>query len=246
VPEFFYLRDNFGVRINTIFKFYYQTWLVFSIASAYGIYSILADSRQARRSFVLQPVFAMVTVLAIGAGMLYPLFGIRDRMFVETGRLVNPDAAPLTLDGGPSLTAGTDYAAIMCLRSIVGDQPVVVAEAVGPAYNPNYGRVAGLTGNPILLGWPNHERQWRGATYDAAAGSREVDLEQLYTDLRWDVVAPIAEKYEIDYIFYGSSERAQYGSAGEEKFMESLEAVCDQGDSRFYRVTDSALQVATN
>jgi YYY domain-containing protein len=246
VPEFFYLRDNFGVRINTIFKFYYQTWLVFSIASAYGIYSMLADSRQPRRSFVLQPVFAMVTVLAIGAGMLYPLFGIRDRMFVETGRLVNPDAAPLTLDGGPSLTAGTDYAAIMCLRSIVGDQPVVVAEAVGPAYNPNYGRVAGLTGNPILLGWPNHERQWRGATYDAAAGSREVDLEQLYTDLRWDVVAPIAEKYEIDYIFYGSSERAQYGSAGEEKFMESLEAVCDQDDSRFYRVTDSALQVAAS
>ncbi|MBC7810965.1 MAG: hypothetical protein H7175_07465, partial [Burkholderiales bacterium] len=40
VPEFLYLRDNFGVRINTIFKFYYQTWLVFGVASAYGLYTI--------------------------------------------------------------------------------------------------------------------------------------------------------------------------------------------------------------
>ena len=25
-PEFIYLRDNFGVRLNTTFKFYYQAW----------------------------------------------------------------------------------------------------------------------------------------------------------------------------------------------------------------------------
>ena len=48
------------------------------------------------------------------------------------------------------------------------------------------------------------------------------------------------------YIFYGSSERAEYGSAGEDKFAESLEPVCDQGDSVFYRVTDVALQVAAS
>jgi uncharacterized membrane protein len=29
-PDFLYLRDNFGYRINTIFKFYYQAWIVLS------------------------------------------------------------------------------------------------------------------------------------------------------------------------------------------------------------------------
>lgn len=244
VPEFFYLRDNFGTRINTIFKFYYQTWLVFSIASAYGAYTILADSRLKRSGAVFRAGFAVIAVIAVGAGLLYPIFGIRERALIETGRLTNPEPNPLTLDGGSTLTAGSDYAAIMCLRDEIGDEPVVVAEAIGGAYNPNYGRVAGLTGNPIVLGWENHERQWRGSTYDAAAGSRAQDIQQLYTDLRWDFVAPIAQKYNIDYIFFGSSERSTYGSAGEDKFREVLEPVCDQQGSVFYKVTDVALQVA--
>jgi uncharacterized membrane protein len=167
-------------------------------------------------------------------------------MFVETGRLTNPEPSPLTLDGGTTLTSGSDYAAIMCLRDQIGEQPIIVAELSGGAYNIPYvsGRVASLTGNAVVLGWANHERQWRGSTYDAAAGSREQDLQQLYTDLRWDIVAPIVQKYKIDYIFYGSSERIEYGSAGEEKFREVLEPVCDQQGSVFYRVTDGALQVA--
>jgi YYY domain-containing protein len=244
VPEFFYLRDNFGSRINTIFKFYYQTWLVFSIASAYGVYTILADSRLARRGPIFQAAFGIVAVIAVGAGLLYPLFGIPERTLIETGRLTNPEPSALTLDGGPTLTAGTDYASIMCWRDQLGDKRAVVAEAIGGPYNANFGRVAGLTGNPVVLGWENHERQWRGSTYDAAAGTRSQDIQQLYTDLRWDFVVPILQKYHIDYVFYGSSERGTYSSAGEDKFRENLEPVCEKQGSVFYRVTDAALQLA--
>ncbi len=35
VPEFIYLRDQFGWRMNTIFKFYYQAWILWSLAGAY-------------------------------------------------------------------------------------------------------------------------------------------------------------------------------------------------------------------
>ena len=34
VPEFVYLRDQFGTRMNTIFKFYYQAWILWSLAGA--------------------------------------------------------------------------------------------------------------------------------------------------------------------------------------------------------------------
>lgn len=37
VPEFLYLLDGFGSRMNTIFKFYFQAWLLWSIAGAYSI-----------------------------------------------------------------------------------------------------------------------------------------------------------------------------------------------------------------
>jgi uncharacterized membrane protein len=112
----------------------------------------------------------------------------------------------------------------------------VVAEAVKHAYRPNYGRVGSITGIPIVIGWPNHERQWRGPTYGETAGSREEDINRLYTDLRWDVVLEIIEQYDIDYILFGETERAQYGAAGEDKFIENLEVVCESGNSRIYYV----------
>ncbi|MBL8156490.1 MAG: hypothetical protein JNM70_20085, partial [Anaerolineae bacterium] len=250
VPEFFYLRDNFSTRINTIFKFYYQAWVLFSVASAYGVYALLGDTLRPGVTFRL--VAGAAAVVAIGMGMMYPVFGIPQRMFVETGISVNPESAVLTLDGGRTLTAQTDYVSIQCWAEQVSDRDVVVAEALGPAYNSNYGRVAGLTGAPIIMGWANHQRQWRGPTYGQVAGSREEDIPTLYTDLRWETAQEIIERYGIDYIFYGVSERDQYSSGGEEKFIENLEPMCPITDSSgrivsvFYRVTQDRLQAAAN
>ncbi len=40
-PEFVFLRDLFGNRMNTIFKFYYQAWLLWSLVSAFGVAVLL-------------------------------------------------------------------------------------------------------------------------------------------------------------------------------------------------------------
>lgn len=36
-PEFVYLRDQFSWRMNTIFKFYFQAWILWSLAASYAI-----------------------------------------------------------------------------------------------------------------------------------------------------------------------------------------------------------------
>ena len=38
VVEFVYLRDNFGMRMNTVFKLYFQAWVMMACASAYGVW----------------------------------------------------------------------------------------------------------------------------------------------------------------------------------------------------------------
>ncbi|MEK6256647.1 MAG: DUF2298 domain-containing protein, partial [Chloroflexota bacterium] len=47
VPEFVYIRDFFGYRINTIFKFYYQAWLLWSLAAAFGTAVLLSKLKGA-------------------------------------------------------------------------------------------------------------------------------------------------------------------------------------------------------
>jgi YYY domain-containing protein len=243
-PEFIYLRDNFSTRMNTIFKFYYQGWLVFSIASAYAIYAVMLDAAQSERVPGLEAVYGVLVVAVMLLGLTYPLFGVYSRMFVESGRAAGQDPAPLTLDGGRSFIATDDYESIMCLNRYISGDDVVVAEAIGPAYRSEYGRVGALTGIPVILGWENHQRQWRGATYDTVAGSRSGDITALYESPTWGSVQPIISRYGIDFIFYGNSERSNYGVAGEQKFRDNLEVACEFGNSRFYRVRPELLTAA--
>jgi uncharacterized membrane protein len=236
VPEYVYLRDNFGTRMNNIFKFYYQAWVLWSVGAAYGAYSLFADARLKLPAAEVRAVYGGVLAIVLMLGLLFPIVGVYTRAGVETGRALSETERPLTLDGGPAYVTADDYRAIMCLDQLVSWDEATVVEAIGPSYRAEYGRVAALTGTPILLGWEGHEGQWRGATYGEIAGSRAADIRALYSDPRWDVAQATIERYGIDYIFFGASERNAYGPGGEDKFRERLEVVCESGDSRFYRV----------
>lgn len=247
VPEFVYLRDNFATRMNTVFKFYYQAWALFSIAATYAVFTVLADVRLRLPSNSVRMGFAGMLIVVVGAGLLYAPFAMYHRMFVETRRSIG-DEVPVTLDGGPGFIGTDDYAVITCLGDLVGRGEVMVAEAnpqgPNPNYNPAHGRVGALTGIPVIIGWPGHESQWRGAGYAAAVGTRQGDLDILYTDPRIDVAMEIIERYGIDYILYGSTERGHYSGVGEEKFVDHFEVVCESGTSRVYRVTQSVISIS--
>ena len=61
VPEFIYLRDQFGWRMNTIFKFYFQAWILWSLAGAYGLIRLFeprTDSKTQDRWWIVALVSA--------------------------------------------------------------------------------------------------------------------------------------------------------------------------------------------
>lgn len=294
IPEFFYLRDNFGTRINTIFKFYYQAWIVFSVVAAYAAYTILVDydGEADWRGFRWGYGVLLTLVIVVGSG--YTALGIYSRTssepfqsgqavshplppaesglqpIVSDGQIVgvgdvlaNGDGTEIrsrvngmvrlepetifvirqpSLDGGHTMVDEQDYSVVACLNERVIGDDVVVAEAGWAAYRSRYARVGAITGIPIVMGWENHQRQWRGPTYDAVAGTRRQDIDNLYTELRWDSVVSIINQYDIDYIMYGSTERQEYGSAGEEKFLENLDIVCESGESRVFQVGQDVVQ----
>jgi YYY domain-containing protein len=253
LPDFTYLRDNFGVRMNTVFKLYYQGWLIWSIASAYALWSVLfdrepaVDGTQAQSLSTFRMAYGLIAVLLIFAGLLYPFYAIKSRALQEAGQLRgNEDVHAMTLDGGVSLAAGADdYKVIQCLEAKVQNDSDVVLEGHKPdaAYAHEYGRVSALSGIPTLLGWRNHEQQWRGKTYAEAAGSRAEDTSKLYNTSNWSDVLDIIEKYSISYIYVGPTERRLYTSSGLSKF-DGLTPVCKYGDVAVYSADSIGLQAA--
>ncbi len=293
--EFFYLRDNFGARINTVFKFYYQAWALWSIACAYALFSMTLERQQPAPHALLRLGIVGITTASVIAGTAYTIAAVNHRAWIETGRqqaqvsarytappgwsdsirhvaagqmvssgsqlfsrggnqsddsadsvislhdglaLLDGDAVivqkPLSLQGDLGGLHQDDQAVIACLSELVGRDEAVVAEAVQKAYDIRYGRVGTLAGIPNVLGWENHEQQWRGNTYPAIAGTRRDDLRQLYTAADFAAVEGSIARQGITHILYGQTEQSQYGSLGEDILQARLPVVCESGQSRVY------------
>ena len=237
-PDFVYLRDDFGTRINTVFKFYYQTWALWSIASTYALWSLLGDAASIRLPSAVRAVAGVAATVMIAAGLIYAPLALYTRAWTEGGHATASNVA-LTLDSGSTLAVGADdFAAITCLSQLaanVGDSAVVAEGMLDPmAYNNQYGRVSALTGIPTLLGWSNHENQWRGSTYTAARGTRIEDEASLYNTSDWKEVQRVVQKYHITYIYIGPTERQLYAAGGGLIKFDSLTPVCKSGDVAVY------------
>ena len=224
-PEFLYLRDLFGWRINTIFKFYYQVWLLWGIAAAYSAAVLLSDLRNTWRS-----VFRVLFVVTLVIGLTYTTLGI----WTKTNGFQPPHG--FSLDGASYLERQSpdEMAAILWLSE---SPPGVVAEAVGGSYSA-YARVSTLSGQPAVLGWPGHESQWRGGSREM--GSRQGDMERLYCTRDWSEAQVVIDQYGIRYIFVGSLERIAYsqekcpGGLNETKFVRNLNPVFNQSEVTIY------------
>jgi len=69
-PEFIYLRDQFGTRMNTIFKFYFQSWILWSVAGAYFSARLMERLGLAKlRSKVFPAMMLLLGLAAIFLGL---------------------------------------------------------------------------------------------------------------------------------------------------------------------------------
>ncbi len=245
IVEFIYLRDSFGVRMNTVFKFYYQAWVMLGCASAYGFWWLL-DRLEKPASRIL---FLLGAVILIGLGLVYPVMAIPSRAADFKG--------PANLDGASSIAMNNpdDWAAIQWLDANAGQGipsgsvPVILeAPSVPPAGGSYHyeGRISAFTGFPAVLGWAVHESQWRG-NYDEQA-KREPDIAMIYTTSDAQLTLDLLHKWDVSYVILGSPEMAyiqrlcaqpEWGcntSAALRKFSLALQPVFSIGQVTVYKV----------
>ncbi|MDQ7029851.1 MAG: DUF2298 domain-containing protein [Ardenticatenia bacterium] len=215
--EFVFVRDVFGTRMNTVFKFYYQAWVLLSVASAFGTVWLWRRLPSAGRA-----VWGLGFSALVGAVLLYPV--------AATWSKTNRFQGPATLDGLAWFRQArpADAAVITWLNTNVSGQPTIL-EATGPQYS-EYARVATMTGLPTVLGWGGHELQWRG-TYEEP-GRREPIIARIYQTEDAAEARRLMEEFNVRYVVVGRLERQAYGlsDAQVEKFRAFMAPVVEYQD----------------
>ena len=227
IPEFFYLRDLFGSRMNTIFKFYYQAWILWALAAAYGM-AVMLSAIKTRR--VLGAVVMLVLVVVMFVGLTYPTMALQTRLSsfqAQTEPTLELDGAANTYYLDPD-----EQAAVAWLKQVPLGNLVEAVHPTGGSYS-QYARISMNSGQPALLGWTGHEGQWRGGGEEM--GTRKDDIARLYSVRNWSEAAQIIERYHVVYIVVGNLERTTY-DVFEDKFALNLTAAFQQGSVTIYQV----------
>ncbi len=225
-PEFVYLQDVFMTRMNTIFKFYFQAWVLWSLAGAWQLALWLKTPPKWGTSW--RWVSVGLSALFIMVGLVYTVLAVPAR--------AREQGVPWTLDGTAWLRLAhpADYAAIDWLNTHITGAPVIV-EAPGDQRKAYVyeGRVSALTGLPTLLGWGGHQMQWRG-NYDVPA-LREQDLNLLFSTQDQAIAREILTRYDVTYVYIGPLERQRYSAEGLGKFDGLLPVVYDRDGVIIYQ-----------
>ncbi len=193
LPEFVAI----DCRMNTVFKFYEVSWILFSIPG-----SFVFDKISLRSLKKLNQKSGLFTAIVLGLFLTtfaYPC--------VATPQKCSP--MRFTLNGMEFTKYFGEY------RALLWAQKHVRGVLMSASYNcyTYGGRFPAFTGNPVVVGWACHEVQWRGKA--KMLGSRMFDVQMFYRNPAkyWHVL----KKYGVNYVILGYEERKEFGT-NREKF----------------------------
>ncbi len=221
--EFVFLRDLFGTRMNTVFKFYYQAWTLWSVAGGFAIVSLIAARRAAAKCV------GGIASAFVALGLIYPIMAIPAR--------ANHFRGEPTLDGAAYLRRihSEDAAMIAWLNANVAGAPYIIEAPPDGAFGAyTYeGRISTFTGLPTALGWGGHEHQWRGTTDEQAR--RFPLIERLYNTTDLTEARALLREFGARYVIVGETERRRFSSEGLAKFESLCMSAFQSGASVIYR-----------
>lgn len=266
--EFVAIPDFYGesnLRMNTVFKFHLQAWVVLSVALVYLVDRFLGAqwefwNRTDRLSQVMGGVGFTVQVLLLIGVLGWTGYGSWKVMAAKASNFENPP----TLDGlayaipdeqGRTRAGGSwdrsmhsdDAKAVLWLLTLQRaefDPDRRILEAPGGPYS-NYGRVSAFSGITTIAGVPHHEGIWRRGVEGAKEEieSRERDVEAIYREPNFKRSKELIDQYGVTHVFWGNIEKNKYGAGAGRKFAKYMQELKRFGDTVIYSgYTDAPIQ----
>lgn len=239
--ELFAVQGDIG-RMNTIFKFYLEAWLMLSVSAGAALVWLLPELSKWSPGW--RNTFKAGVMLLLAGAALYTVSATTDKVADRMAGNV-----PLTLDSitymryaqyadfGVTMNLSQDYYAIRWMQDNVQGSPVIV-EANCPEYH-WCTRFTIYTGLPGVVGWNWHERQQRTLTPQLVE-NRISQIADFYNTTNMQVALDFLKQYNVKYIILGQLERAEYPGPGLNKFQEYngkyWKSVYHQNDTVIYQV----------
>ena len=219
--EFVRVEDDIG-RMNTLFKYYLEMWVLLGMASAYILWYLATKGAfSLKKPSWIRGVWLVTLIVLLGSSVMYPILGTKSRLADRfSTQSMTPDGADYMRTAvytreGPALELGWDHAAIRWLQDNVQGSPVVL-EAQSEQYDWS-SRISDYTGLPTVLGWPWHQTQQR-MKYSDAVRARSSAVGELYSTPNVQVAVDLLKIYEVEYVVVGQLEHAYYPEEGLRKF----------------------------
>ena len=237
--EFVVLAGDIG-RMNTVFKFYIQVWILWAALAAYAVGWLAERWRRRpdggglgalawRAAFGLLLASGLVyTVTAAKAKIadrFHPAYGMPEEVRENYEANYRPGLSGIAYmdyayyaEGDRALALGRDWPAMRWLLENVEGSPTILE-----AYNYNGGyrwgsRYSIYTGLPTVIGWDWHQKQQRNAVGGWVVDERTRDVGEIYNTIGEDTARALLDKYAVEYLIVGELERVLYKPEGLAKF----------------------------
>ncbi len=221
VPEVVYFDDGQGWRYNMVLKLHFVAWVLLAPVAGWGV---VAAFRARASGGAGVRTLSWAALLAVTVAAMYPV----------TASVHRVGEADWALDGAAG--ARTRYAAdarAMAWLCATAPAGTVITEAVGQAFSDG-GRISAATGLPTVLGWPGHQRTYRGPGIWPEVERRRADVARIYQTGDRTELGRLLERYGVSLVYLGPLERAAYPGAGEGAAA-SLPVEYDDGMVRILR-----------
>ena len=238
--EYVVLAGDIG-RMNTVFKFYYQVWVFFALASALSLPVIFQSVRgwKPRWRRAWRASFALLVALSA----LYPLTGtpqkIRDRA-AKTSPTLDGLAFAETAEyslRGKNFRLQPDLHAIRWLQDNVQGSPVLLEMNLDRTLYSWGSRYAIHTGLPTIAGWSWHQRQQQAGLHESHVDDRIADVQRIYATTDAAEARLLLDRYNVQLVVVGELERIYAPAEGLEKFDHmGLTKIYDAEGVAIYRV----------
>jgi len=219
--EIITLRVDNG-RQNSIFKFYIQVWLIFSVVGGAGFAWVTSYANRWKARIAL-PWYSIMGVMVFIC-LMYPITATGAKAIFRMSSDV-----PLTLDGNEYLKyvkhyedgltdyveLRYDYDAIQWLqRHVIGSPVIMEAQSYGSLYKWG-GRISINTGLPSVAGWDYHQTQQRSlSSMPMVVRQRAANVNAFYSTLDVYAASNILRFYNVRYVIVTDYEIKRYVSTG--------------------------------